>query len=569
MLLKQKLIIFAMMIGIFLCMLDTTVMNIALPAIQSGLNINLSTLSWALNVYTITFAVFTIPFGRIADIMGRNKLYLIGLLLFSLGSILSGSAPGAGLLISGRGIQSLGAAIIFPASMTIGISATSMASRVKTLAALGVTQGFATAFGPTIGGIVTQFWSWRAVFFINLPFVMIVIILCLFLLPLRNEPQMAAKIDIGGMLLSMTMLFCLTLALIKGNDWHWNSPIIIGLFGIVAGSLVGFIIIERRTPDPMVPLTLFKNRQFSGATIAVVLTGIFLTAILVIMPTFFTKILGKTELTAAFMITPASLMIFFVSPIGGTLLEKVGPRVLIFTGFAQIIGGYALLSIINPANYLKTAISLVLVGGGFGLIAGPVVVLGAANFTGKLLSASQSVLGVFRQIGTLLAVAIFVSALSANLTAARHQSTIEANARIAAAQTLTPKAKRDFRNAADQIITTGGTHQIGAPQNAAIPRTETLKLIQTNYQQTIDRLPHGSQLPKDQRQLIHAKVTQAVTHQVKSQNLVISAVSHQIKTTTKKNMTSAFMKLYQVALPFTIIAALASFLFDRKQTYLK
>lgn len=100
MLLKQKLIIFAMMIGIFLCMLDTTVMNIALPAIQSGLNINLSTLSWALNVYTITFAVFTIPFGRIADIMGRNKLYLIGLLFFSLGSILSGSAPGAGLLIN-------------------------------------------------------------------------------------------------------------------------------------------------------------------------------------------------------------------------------------------------------------------------------------------------------------------------------------------------------------------------------------------------------------------------------------------------------------------------------------
>lgn len=564
---KQKLIIFSMMIGIFLCMLDTTVMNIALPAIQSGLNVNLGTLSWALNIYTITFAVFTIPFGRIADIIGRNKTYLVGLVLFALGSLLSGSANSAEFLIIGRGIQSLGAAIIFPASMTIGISTTDVKHRTGVLAALGVTQGFASAFGPTIGGIVTQYLGWRYVFLINLPLILIVFILCCGLLPLKNEHRFKARIDLWGMLFSMSTLLALTLALVKGNDWGWSSRLIIGLFMTAIVSLACFIVAEHVTKDPMVPLGLFKSRQFTGASLVTILTEIFLVAVLVIMPSFFTNILNKSELTAAFMITPTSFMIFIFSPIGGILNDKIGPRLLVSVGFLQIIVGYMILSIVNPAHYGQTIISLLLIGGGFGIIAGPLVVLGASNFTGKLLSASQSVLGVFRQIGTLLAVAIFVSALTANLATARHQSIIQANTRIETTQ-LSAKAKTDVAINVRKAISDNGKTTDSTSKQGITP-AKTNQLIQANYQKTIAKMPNTKLMPQKQKALIRAKISKLVKRTVAEQNTQIKAVAKVIRSDTKQHMTDAFTKGYKMALPFTMIAALSVFLFERKRDYLK
>lgn len=562
--LKQKLTIFSMMIGIFLCMLDTTVMNIALPAIQRGLNVNLGTLSWALNSYTIIFAVFTIPFGRLADMIGRNKVYLTGLLLFFLGSLLSGSAGQAVGLIIGRVIQSLGAAIIFPASMTIGISSTDIAHRTGVLAALGVTQGVASAFGPTIGGIVTQYWGWRYVFLINLPLTLVALILCWRLLPLKGEKRFNAKIDVLGMLSSMVMLFSLTLALVKGNDWGWSSLVTISLLTISAISLLGFIIVERLTSDPMVPLDLFKNRQFTGASLTTIVTEIFLVAILVIMPTFFTNLLNKSELTAALMITPASVMIFIFSPIGGFLNAKLGPRLLVSSGFLQIMIGYLILSSTNLNHYLPVVISFLLIGGGFGIIAGPLVVLGAANFTGKLLSASQSVLGVFRQIGTLLAVAIFVSGLTTNLTTARHRSMMQTNTQIETAQ-LPRQTKMALRSTSRVAIMnhdqSANDHQQG------LTPAKTHHLIHTTYRQTLTSIPNATHLSPTKKALIYTKVARTVKQKVANQNRQLKPMINQIESTTRKNMTNAFQKGYQMAFPFTLLAIGISLLFEKKRRY--
>jgi hypothetical protein len=317
----------------------------------------------------------------------------------------------------------------------------------------------------------------------------------------------------------------------------------------------------------MVPLTLFKSRQFTGASLVTVLTEIFLVAVLVIMPTFFTNILNKSELIAAFMITPTSLMIFIFSPIGGLLNDKIGPRLLVSVGFLQIIIGYIVLSVINPANYGQTIISLVLIGGGFGIIAGPLVVLGASNFTGKLLSASQSVLGVFRQVGTLLAVAIFVSALTANLATARSQSITQANTQIETTQ-LSTKAKTDVAANVKKAISDNGKTTDSNSAQGITPK-KTSQLIQSNYQQAIAKIPNAKMMPKKQKALIHTKIAKLVKKTVAKQNLQISAIAKVIKSNTKQNMTNAFMKLYKTALPFAVIAALASFLFERKRDYLK
>ncbi|MFT9005460.1 MAG: MFS transporter, partial [Liquorilactobacillus hordei] len=409
---KQIIILVTMALGIFLCMLDTTVMNIALPAIQTGLHTDLRTLQWALNVYTITFAALTIPLGRIADQIGRHKVYVVGLILFFIGSLLSATSSTVALLIAGREVQSIGAAIVFPASMTIGINTVELDKRNQAVVVLGITQGLAAAFGPTIGGLITQFWGWRGIFYVNIPLVLLAIVMCVYLLPMRKEKVVRAKIDVIGMLLAIATLFSLTLALVQGSDWGWTNSKIIFLFISFAVSFGLFIWRESSTSDPMIRLDLFKYRHFTGAIVVTVLSGIFFVGMMVLMPSFFTKVQGYTELEAALMITPASVMVFLLSPISGLLLKKVGSRLLIAIGLFFLAVGYVVISVMNPNLYWQFAVACILIGAGYGIIIGPITVLSAGDFTGELLTASQSVTGVFRQIGTVLAVAIFVSALS-------------------------------------------------------------------------------------------------------------------------------------------------------------
>lgn len=564
---KQKLLIFSMATGIFLCMLDTTIMNIALPSIQTGLNVDLEQLSWALNIYTIVFAVFTIPFGRLADILGRNKVYLFGLVAFGGGSLISGLASNAMLLIAGRAVQSLGAAVVFPASMTIGISMVGMKQRKIALSVLGITQGLAAAFGPTLGGIVTQYLGWRYIFFCNLPLVLLAGILSFCLLPLRKERTLAAKIDFLGMLLSMSLLFSLTLALVKGNDWGWQSGRVLLLGAIFISSFILFVIVEHFSKSPMIPLALFRERQFTGAALAVILTGVFLVAIMVIMPTFFTKILGKSELAAAFMITPTSLMIFFLSPIGGQFLEKIGPRLMIATGFCLMVCGYLVLSLIDPRQYTQIVISLLLIGGGFGIIAGPVIFLGAAEFTGEMLSASQSVLGLFRQVGTLLAVAIFVSALTTNLKSAKTAALTAANARIAATS-LPQKSKKTFKARVQEEFAKEGTSKTTATEQTSkntISKTTEQQLVAAAYQKTIQKIPNGSALPQGKQTQIRAAVALKVKQELNRQQRIINTTTTKIQADTQNKLQNAFIKPFRQSLPWIVLASFSSLLFDRKK----
>ncbi|KRL01507.1 MFS transporter [Liquorilactobacillus capillatus] len=561
---KQKIIILLTTIGIFLCMLDTTIMNIALPKIQTGLDVGLENLSWALNIYTIIFAVFTIPCARIADLIGRNKIYLIGLIAFMLGSFFSGSAHNIIELICARGIQSLGAAIVFPASMTIGISAVGLKSRKTVLTILGITQGLASALGPTIGGIITQYLGWRFIFFINLPLTIAAIFLALNYLPLKNEDTIHAKIDFTGMLLSMLMLFSLTFILIKGNDLGWSSSSILSLATLAFFTFILFLIVESRSQAPMIPLTLFKNRQFIGAVLAMILSGIFLVAVMVIMPTFFTTVLGKSELAAAFMITPAPAAIFLLSPISGRLVDITGPRLIMLLGFLLILAGYLILSFSDPAHYYQLLISFILIGGGFGIIAGPIVVLGAASFTGELLTASQSVLGLFRQIGTLLAVAIFVSALTANLQAAKSHSLKSATARIE--RTALPKPlKKAFQKTTKKVLASDG--KLSAQEQQAAIKQRTKNITQAKYTATLAHIPDSSQLSRQTRQEMYATIATKVQRTILHQETIMLHTTKKIKKEVKTNLKQAFLAPYQKALPFVLLATFASLLFYRKKDY--
>lgn len=554
-------VVTTMAIGIFLCMLDTTVMNIALPAIQTGLKTSLGTLSWALNIYTVLFASLTIPLGRLADIWGRSRVYVVGLGLFLLGSLCSGLAPSVTWLIMGRSVQSVGAAIVFPASMTIGIQSAALAQRTRVIAILGVTQGLAAALGPTIGGIVMQFWGWRGIFLINVPLILIAGFRCLRQLDLTRQPRQNEKLDSWGSLLSMVVLFSLTLVLVKGSDWGWQSGAILGLIGLCVVALVTFIIVEQRVSDPMVPMALFKDRQFVGAAIVTVISGIFLVALMVLMPSFFTKVLGKSGLMAALMITPASVMIFICSPISGLLLAKVGPRLVIGLGALAMISGYVVLSMMTPSVYWQFLMAALLIGTGYGIIIGPITILAAGQFTGKLLTASQSVIGVFRQIGTSLAVAIFVSALSTNLVTAKQHVWDHARTTIIRLDVPQVVKQTTLKKVKAQLATEATPHQ---PREPVINDHQAAELVQATYQQVLVKKRLQTQSARVKKG-VYQQVHQQVIHKVTRINQQVMHSISVIHRNVRDELTRAFIKPYQRALPFTFLLLATVVLFRKRE----
>lgn len=556
--LKKVLVITAMCIGIFLCMLDTTVMNIALPAIQNGLNTNLSDLSWAINTYTIIFAAFTIPLSKVAERIGLHKFYILGLIFFLIGSIISASSQNLTQLIGGRAVQSVGAATIFPLSMVIGISTTSLSRRTRVIAALGVTQGLAAALGPTIGGILTQYFSWRWIFLVNAPLILISIILCLIYLNFK-EARKNIKIDFLGALLSIIMLFTLTLALVQGRDWGWRSPLILTLLIISLVSLTAFIIYERKIDFPMIPMKLFENRQFIGASLTIVLSNLFLVGVTVILPTFFTKIQGKSELTAALIVTPISAMIFICSPIAALMIKKFGARFIIAIGFLSMGTAYVLFTYISMTSIFQITGTCILLGFGYGIITGPITVLAADDFTGEMLTASQSVAGVLRQVGIVLAVAIFVTGLYNNLSSAKETSLHNAKIQIERMNLPYHQKTKILEQMNKQIQSENSTTSF--PKNH-ITDQEKQDLITANYNQVTKN--KGVLVEVNIELQIKKEITRKVVSKINEINSETNKVIEKIISYTKSQFSKVFISLYRHSIAFVFISAIVSFLFKKK-----
>lgn len=412
-----------LLLGNLLCMMDTSIMTIILPQLQSAFNESLSNLSWALNIYTIIFAVLIIPFGRLAERIGRNKFVFGSLIIFGIGSLLSGLAPNLNWMLAARAIQSIGAAGIIPTSMVIGLENSNQVNRNKVVAALAGIQGLAVALGPTIGGIVTQFWGWRWVFLINLPLVLLDLVLFLWVFPLKNESTSKTSIDWLGAGLSMTILFCLSLALIQGNKWGWQSSVIISLLISSELLLIVFLVWEKSQKNPMIDLSLFKSRNFNGAGLALILCNYFLGGMAVLIPTFLTKIQGESELKAALLITPYSLAVMISVIMTSLAVKKINNQLLISCGLLTIALSYYLFAHLNvAANYRQLIIADIVLGTGYGLVAATANILAVADFHGSKLTTSQSVANVLRQIGMVLAIAIFTAILTSNVQSAKQKT---------------------------------------------------------------------------------------------------------------------------------------------------
>lgn len=327
-------ILVAMTSCIAMIFIDVTVLPITLPTLERTLNLSQVGLQWIVNAYTLALTIFVLLAGRFGDRFGHRKIFCWGLLLFSLGSILCGVSYYEWWFITSRVIQGIGAAMMTPVSVAIIFAAFPPVQRGKALG-LHVSLGsLFLALGPFIGGIFTQYLSWRYVFWLNIPIALIGFWLTLISVPKNKGSH--RSIDWFGFMITSVGMTCIIIALMEAKNWGWTSPITLGLGGLGALLLFLLFTIDRKIEDPYIDLALFKNGRFLGAISSIFITQFLLMAT-IFWAIFFQTVYGYSPVQSGCISLLSNLPLIIVAPIAGHLLDKYGPRIPITLGFVLII----------------------------------------------------------------------------------------------------------------------------------------------------------------------------------------------------------------------------------------
>jgi EmrB/QacA subfamily drug resistance transporter len=397
----------AMCFALFMIMLDNTVVNVALPSIQRDLHASISSLEWTVNAYTLTFAVLLVTGGRLGDIFGRRTMFLFGVVTFALSSAFIGTAPTQEVLVIGRAVQGIGAAFMMPGTLSIISDAFPPSERGRAIGTWAGVSGLALAIGPVVGGALTEYVSWRAIFYLNLPVAAGAVVVTLFAARNSRDETVNRSVDIPGIAALSVGLTALVLALIEANKWGWGSPQIIGLFALAAIGLVAFVLIETHTRVPMVDFVFFKSRTFLGANLVAVVISFAMLAQFFFMALYMQNILHFSALGAGVRFLPATLMIVIVAPIAGRLADRIGPKPLMLAGLSLIGVSLFLQTFINDSSGYGTLLpAFVLLGVGIALTMSPMSTAAMNSVELSKAGVASGVLSMSRMVGGSLGVAV-------------------------------------------------------------------------------------------------------------------------------------------------------------------
>jgi EmrB/QacA subfamily drug resistance transporter len=421
------LVLGAAVFGLFMAVLDASIVNIAIPTIQRDLHTDIETVTWVLNAYNLVFAVLLIPAGRLADRFGRKRLFLIGIIIFSLCSLGAGLSQQIEVLIAWRAVQAIGSAIMVPVSLAIITLVFPAHQRGLALGIWGAMAGVAGAVGPTLGGLLTEYVGWQWIFLINVPVGLVAVLAGLAIIRESREPAAMHRIDLVGTALLSISLFTLTLALIRGQEVGWSSVFIIGLFATWAVSGALFVLVESIVSHPIVDLHMLRDRTFSAANVVILLFGLGFFGGLFFVIQYLTVVEGYSALKAAFAVTPFPACVMLVGPVAGRLTDRFGARPLVIAGI--LFFGAALFSASRLGGgepYPQIAWRLVLAGIGAGLTFAPLTSAVMGTVQGGKAGVGAGVFNTARQVGFTLGlailVAVFIAALPARVTAAQEQA---------------------------------------------------------------------------------------------------------------------------------------------------
>jgi EmrB/QacA subfamily drug resistance transporter len=393
--------------ALFMIMLDNTVVNVALPAIQRDLGISRSELEWTVAAYALTFASLLLTGGKLGDLLGRRLIFVIGLVVFTASSLFCGLSSSAPELIAARAVQGVGAALMMPATLSI-ISAT-FAVRERGMA-IGIWAGvsaMALAIGPLVGGIITEHISWNWIFYVNVPIGALGVVAALVVVPESRDTSHEQRLDLPGLLTSGIGLLAIVYALIEANQYGWTSARILSLFTIGAVALVAFVLLELHQRLPMLDLSLFKSGTFAGANLVAILVTLAMFGIFVFFPIYMQAFRGWSPIQAGAALLPWTVLIVIFAPIAGKLSDRVGSRWLMAGGMTVVAACCLVLSTITLHSTFWHMLPAFILGGlGMSFVMTPMsaAAMGAAPVDKA--GVASGVLNTFRQVGVALGIAV-------------------------------------------------------------------------------------------------------------------------------------------------------------------
>jgi EmrB/QacA subfamily drug resistance transporter len=393
--------------GLFMIMLDNTVVNVALPTIQRDLGAGLSQLEWIVSGYALTFAALMLTGGKLADLFGRRRVFVIGLAVFSGSSLACALAPSAGFLIGARIVQGAGAALMNPATLSI-ITAT-FPPRERG-AAIGIWAGvsaLALAIGPLVGGLLTEHVGWSAIFYINVPIGVLAIAASFLLIDESRDMTLDQRPDLPGLLSSAVGLFALTYGLIEANSDGWASGRILGAFALAAAALAAFVLLERHQRAPMLDLRLFRDGTFAGANLLLLLIALAMFGVFFFLSLYLQNVLGYSPVKAGASFLPLTGLIIFVAPLAGRLSDRLGSRWLLTGGMALLAVQLLYFSRLGVHESFWSLVPGMLLGGaGMGAAMAPATAAGLSGVPVDKAGIGAAVLNSSRQLGGSIGIAL-------------------------------------------------------------------------------------------------------------------------------------------------------------------
>jgi EmrB/QacA subfamily drug resistance transporter len=407
----------AVAFGLFMIMLDNTVVFVALASIQSDLHISTSELEWVVNGYALTFAVLMLTGGKLADLFGRRRIFIVGLTIFTASSLACGLATGASFLIGARIVQGVGAALMNPATLSI-ITATFPPRQRGT--AIGIWVGvsaMALAIGPLIGGILTEQINWSWIFFINVPVGIAGIIVSRLVIKESRDESEEQRLDLPGLLASGAGLFALSYGLIEANTYGWGSARILGSFAIAALALVVFVLLEMHQRVPMLDLSLFKNSTFTGANVTMLLVALAMFGVFFFNSLFLGQVLGYSPIQTGATFLPMTVLIVFVAPLAGRFSDKIGSRWLMGAGLVLLSASLLSFSMLDASsNFWNILPGLILGGFGMSLAMTPTTAAAMSSVPVDKAGVGSAVLNSMRQVGGSLGIALMGAIVASSVS---------------------------------------------------------------------------------------------------------------------------------------------------------